>query len=306
MDRFISAWASKNRAKTQKGLGDLWGCYEEWSAYCAGTPVLLDNSENVVQYYFPSLSAIQIYTNKSATFTNPREDIAVVEFEDECRSDDSENEKFSRTLSNNSSRTWDATSVDSVIDHEGSWPIRDRLGYLHFQYIDMYSPYVRIPLMDKINELAQNYPGLMTLKNVDLSPASWLAVAWYPNYNIPDKVAVKELGTCFLTYHALSSSFQETEDENDDKDIGRCFSRSKEKEKGKRRSKDVRITPLPPFGLATYRMEGELWVKPNTHDYEKLIDLYSAAKSWLKQLNVQHHDFNFFTTHSTIDFDKHI
>jgi len=41
-----------------------------------------------------------------------------------------------------------------------------------------------IPLMNywfltfQINGLAQRYPGLMSLRSVDLSPASWMAVAW--------------------------------------------------------------------------------------------------------------------------------
>lgn len=46
-------------------LRDLWDCYDEWSAYGAGTPVLLNGGETVMQYYVPYLSAIQIYTNKS-------------------------------------------------------------------------------------------------------------------------------------------------------------------------------------------------------------------------------------------------
>lgn len=31
----------------------------------------------------------------------------------------------------------------------------------------------------QISSLAQRYPGLMSLRSVDLSPASWMAVAWY-------------------------------------------------------------------------------------------------------------------------------
>lgn len=30
----------------------------------------------------------------------------------------------------------------------------------------------------QISGLAQRYPGLMSLRSVDLSPASWMAVAW--------------------------------------------------------------------------------------------------------------------------------
>ncbi|KAK3019818.1 hypothetical protein RJ639_004811 [Escallonia herrerae] len=169
-------------------LGDLWECYDEWSAYGAGTPVALNNGENIVQYYVPYLSAIQIYVNKSSAISrNPRYDTDPVEFEVDSWSDDNESDKFSRSLSNNSSKAWDATLADSSIDHEGALPMKDRLGNLYFEYYDTCSPYWRILLMDKvinlfclvqIIEFAQTYPGLMTLKNVDLSTASWIAVAW--------------------------------------------------------------------------------------------------------------------------------
>jgi len=53
---------------------------------------------------------------------------------------------------------------------------------------------------------------------------------------------------------------------------------------------------LPPFGLATYKMQSDLWLNTDPNDYEKISDLCSAADSWLKQLNVHHHDFDFFTS----------
>jgi len=46
-------------------LGDLWDCYDEWSAYGAGTQVVLSSGDTIMQYYVPYLSAIQIYSNKS-------------------------------------------------------------------------------------------------------------------------------------------------------------------------------------------------------------------------------------------------
>ncbi|KAA8527965.1 hypothetical protein F0562_035166 [Nyssa sinensis] len=282
-------------------LGDLWECYDEWSAYGAGTPVVLNNGEQVVQYYVPYLSAIQIFTNKSsATPRTPREDTNAPESESESWSDDSESDNFSRTLSNNSSKTWDANSLASSMEHEGSCPLRDRLGYLCFQYYDTCSPYWRIPLLDKINEFAQNYPGIMTLRSVDLSPASWMAVAWYPIYHIPTKGNLKELSACFLTYHTLSSSFQDTASENGDGDIS-CSEVVEEILGGKSKGKSTGKISLPPFGLATYKMQGNLWMNPVTSDHERLSYLHSAADSWLKQLNVQHHDYNFFTSHSTME-----
>ncbi|KAK2978086.1 hypothetical protein RJ640_022544 [Escallonia rubra] len=134
-------------------LGDLWECYDEWSAYGAGTPVVLNNGENVVQYYVPYLSAIQIYVNKSSAIS--RYDTDPVEFEVDSWSDDSGSDKLSRSLSNNSSKAWDATSADSSIDHEGALPMKDRLGNLYFEYYDTCSPYWRILLMDKVNNLCR-------------------------------------------------------------------------------------------------------------------------------------------------------
>ncbi|KAK9161661.1 hypothetical protein Syun_008002 [Stephania yunnanensis] len=48
-------------------LGDLWESFKEWSAYGAGVPLVLNESDYVVQYYVPYLSAIQLYVNPSAT-----------------------------------------------------------------------------------------------------------------------------------------------------------------------------------------------------------------------------------------------
>lgn len=47
-------------------LGDLWESFQEWSVYGAGVPLVLNESDSVVQYYVPYLSGIQIYI-ESAT-----------------------------------------------------------------------------------------------------------------------------------------------------------------------------------------------------------------------------------------------
>lgn len=54
--------------------------------------------------------------------------------------------------------------------------------------------------------------------------------------------------------------------------------------------------PLPAFGLATYKMQGTVWVSGRLgRDQDRVVSLWSVADSWLKQLRVQHHDFNYFT-----------
>ncbi|KAJ8763715.1 hypothetical protein K2173_003497 [Erythroxylum novogranatense] len=261
-------------------LGDLWKCFDEWSAYGAGVPVILDNGETLIQYYVPYLSAIQIFTSNSS-FNGLREEAEPGDgemrdsFSDSC-SNESESDKLWR---------WDGcSSEEGGFEQDNLWRLNDRLGYLYFQYFERATPYARVPLMDKINELTRRFPGLMSFRSVDLSPASWMAVAWYPIYPIPMGRTIKDLSTCFLSYHTLSSSFQDMDVEEDDV-VPRI-----------RKRKEGESISLQPFGLATYKMQGNVWVAGNGGaGQERLVSLLSVADSWLKQLGVQHHDFNYFT-----------
>ncbi|CAN8292768.1 unnamed protein product [Cochlearia groenlandica] len=271
---------SKNEIEYFK-LSDIWDCFDELSAYGLGSKIDLNNGESVTQYYVPYLSAIQLYTNKSIS----RNHSEVIDCESECWSDDSEAEKFSRSLSSGSSKIWDSVSDDSSYEVDG-----DKLGYIDFQYFESAKPHLRVPLTTKLNELAEKYPGLSTLRSVDLSPASWMAIAWYPIYSIPSKKTDKDLSTCFLSYHTLSSAFQEGEGEM-----------NKAMEEETLCCDDGTVTkslPLAPFGLVTYKLQGDLWGNQESCDQERLVYLRSAADSWLKQLNVHdHHDYNFFSMH---------
>ncbi|KAJ7981427.1 Protein of unknown function (DUF789) [Quillaja saponaria] len=259
-------------------LSDLWNCYDEWSAYGAGVPIAMNNGETLVQYYVPYLSGIQIFTsNSSVNGFRDETESGYCETRDSCSdscSEECESEKLWR---------WDASSSeDGGFEQENLWHLNDRLGCLYFQYFEKSTPYGRVPLMDKINGLARRYPGLMSLRSVDLSPASWMAIAWYPIYHIPMGRTIKDLSTCFLTYHTLSSSFQDMDLED-------------EIDGAQRKRKNGEGISLPPFGLATYKMQGNVWVSGNCgRDQEKLMSLLSVADSWLKQLRVHHHDFNYF------------
>ncbi|KAL0914153.1 hypothetical protein M5K25_017662 [Dendrobium thyrsiflorum] len=273
-----SIWQSNDKEEVEFfTLGELWDQYKEWSAYGAGVPILFPDGEIVVQYYVPYLSALQIYTSKSLAALRTLGE----ESESDSWSDDSESEK--------PSRSWDAASEDSSFDQDGSWST-SRLGYLYFQYMECCPPWGRIPLTDKVNELSRNHPGLLSFKSVDLSPASWMSVAWYPIYHIPARKNAKDLSASFLTFHTISSSYQDNVLMDCKKDTS-CTSTVN----FGRKSKDTRsCISLCPYGLATYKMQGNIWINSENSDPEKIMTLYSAADSWLKQLRVHHHDFNFF------------
>ncbi|GJZ03816.1 hypothetical protein Tco_0537091 [Tanacetum coccineum] len=122
------------------------------------------------------------------------------------------------------------------------------------------------------SEKGAGVPGIDVLKEVSIFRSNLMAVAWYPIYHIPMGRTIKDLSTCFLTYHTLSSSFQDMDIEDDN-----GFSKKKRKE-----GEGIR---LPPFGLATYKMQGDVWISSkNQKDQEKLVSLMSVADSWLRQL----------------------
>ncbi|RDX92183.1 hypothetical protein CR513_25722, partial [Mucuna pruriens] len=292
-------------------LADLWDCYYEWSAYGAGTPVMLESGDTIIQYHVPYLSAIQIYVNKSVAASRiRREDSEEGEFECDSWSEDSGSDNLSRSLSNNSSKAWDAVSLDSNCDQPGSWSTRDVLGDLYLQYNETSPPWQRVPFAEKIAELARSHPALMTLKSVDISPASWMAVAWYPIYAVPSQKNEKGLASSFLTYHTLSSSFQDCASKYDEIGTGgntSCLAGWRSIIGEKCKKKESGFTSLFPFGLSTYKMRKDIWSNPSSNN-QGVSDLSKAADSWLKQLNTHHHDFNFFTRQSSfnslIDYAK--
>ncbi|CDY51386.1 BnaC08g46230D [Brassica napus] len=126
-----------------------------------------------------------------------------------------------------------------------------------------------------------------------------MSVAWYPIYHIPMGRTIKDLSTCFLTYHTLSSSFQ---------DMERPEENGGDKERMRKEGEDITLSP---FGMATHKMQVNVWLSHDQDDQEKLVSLYSVADSWLKQLRVQHHDFNYFYTmsmtyHYRLQYIKHL
>ncbi|KAL6538276.1 hypothetical protein OROGR_012264 [Orobanche gracilis] len=214
-------------------LGDLWNSFDEWSAYGAGVPIVSDDGQNLIQYFVPYLSAIQIFTSNSSVNSFRDETDSVSGTRDsfsDTFSDESESEKLSR---------WDGcSSEEGVFEQDSFWLPNERLGNLYLQYFERSSPYGRVPLMDKISSLAQRYPGLLSLRNMD-----------------------------------LEDGFENV--------------------RGKRMEGES--ISVPPFGLASYKMQGDVWMSDkNGNDRERIVSLLSVADSWLKQLRVQHHDFNYF------------
>lgn len=81
---------------------------------------------------------------------NGRELDGTVEMDGESASDDGGSGQLSRSLSKDSSNTWDSVSEDSSLDQRGSWSYSDRFGDIYLEYFETSSMNWRMPFSNKV------------------------------------------------------------------------------------------------------------------------------------------------------------
>ncbi|KAJ1282707.1 hypothetical protein BS78_03G071500 [Paspalum vaginatum] len=260
-------------------LSDLWDSFKEWSAYGIGVPLVLNScSDGVVQYYVPYLSAIQLYGGFRRRVGPWRAGAEESDSDLEQETSSSTN-AFSAQEASESSSGSEASSSD-----EGEPGSSSSHEQLLFEFLESEPPYQREPLADKICGLAKRFPELQTLRSCDLSPASWISVAWYPIYRIPTGPTLRDLDACFLTYHSLSTQFAAG---------GSSDSSPKPRTKAAAASAPVTAMWLPTFAMAAYKLRGAAWT-PGWRDRQLAASLGQAADAWLRLLRADHPDHRFF------------
>ncbi|CAI8610712.1 unnamed protein product [Vicia faba] len=280
-------------------LGDLWDSFKEWSAYGAGVPLVLNGNESVTQYYNVSLSAIQLYIDPSKPSTRLRKSSQESDSESarETSSDSSGGHCHERGPKTNHSTRNHLNALDACnhafervsLSKPGS-PSEETEscnppGQLIFQYFEHETPYNREPIADKISSLASQFPELKTYWSCDLSPASWVSLAWYPIYRIPTGPTLQSLSACFLTYHSLSTVLQGSNTEP----LNIHYSKGR----------DISKLSLPIFGLSHHKFRISIWDPDGVSESQKANSLAQAAENWLRLLQVTHPDYNYFLKHYT-------
>uniref|UniRef100_A0ACD5VIF6 Uncharacterized protein n=1 Tax=Avena sativa TaxID=4498 RepID=A0ACD5VIF6_AVESA len=254
------------REKPYFVLGDLWEAYKEWSAYGAGVPLVLDGCDGVVQYYVPYLSAVELYGDP-AVLQPPSNTRHMMDISDEDCHDSSSDGSSDYDHVRVKHLSQEGFSSD---DSESG----DTHGRLLFQYLEFDSPFCREPLTDKISSLSYRFPGLWTLSSCDLSPRSWMSIAWYPIYRIPTGPTLKDLDACFLTFHQLSNY------PHGDHPLAHD---------------SMPNIPLPVFGLASYKFSNSVWSSTDG-DWQLASCLRQAAADWLRDSRASHPDYQFFVS----------
>ncbi|XP_051146097.1 uncharacterized protein LOC127261767 isoform X2 [Andrographis paniculata] len=281
-------------------LGDLWTSFKEWSVYGTGVPLILNDSDCVVQYYVPYLSGIQLYAQLSKRTTNLRrngEESDGEYFRDSSsdRSSDSEQERSGLKCAReqpNHLHTSDILRVENLladqntIYQEGFSSDEGESGSpqdcLLLEYFAREQPYCREPLADKISDLSRSFPELNVLRSCDLLPSSWMSVAWYPIYRIPTGPTLQDLDACFLTFHSLYTPITGSDTMHPP---------------NVKYPSDYNGMPqilLPVFGLASYKYKASLWTPRSGHQL-LANSLLQAADDWVNSLHVSHPDHSFFS-----------
>ncbi|XP_024532314.1 uncharacterized protein LOC9640265 isoform X2 [Selaginella moellendorffii] len=305
-------------------LGDLWDSFDEWSAYGAGVPLVLNGKEEVVQYYVPYLSALQLYTRtglrrclNSRKFCHDSSDASESSDYRDSNSDvssDNDSESsvegigpirtsfwkkcqttgFCRGRSNATLSALHEVLSDDDDEEVDNWE-RKEADHLLLSYLEDSAPYSRVPLIGKISELERSFPDIRTLRSYELLPTSWFSIAWYPIYRIPTGPTLKDLGTCFLTFHSLSTPLQEISDAPEPP-LG---SARLDLVDGSIRPEDgLKRLVLQSFGLGSYKLRGAFWTSAGNPEKLLASNLEGHADSWLKGLRVRHPDFEFFASRS--------
>ncbi|KAF3328879.1 hypothetical protein FCM35_KLT05957 [Carex littledalei] len=261
-------------------LTDLWDSFEEWSVYGAGVPVVANGCDSMVQYYVPYLSGMQLYGEPKRQWVDSRQWGADSDDSDcyypETSSDGSSDSEHERVTTNGDVV---ASNPHAPLDDSNYGGCK---GELLFEYLEQNPPYTREPLSQKINSLEKGFPILKSARSCDLSPGSWISVAWYPIYRIPMGNTLRDIEACFLTYHSLSTPIKGFQSECD-----LCVS-----------LKEGPVMSLPVFGLASYKFKPAIWT-PNQSQKQAALSLLQAADKWLRALDVYHPDLQFFLSHQS-------
>ncbi|KAL8207932.1 hypothetical protein R6Q57_007344 [Mikania cordata] len=232
-------------------IGDLWESFQEWSAYGAGVPFLLDG----------------IHPEKEDVW---------------CHDPDQQ----TNLVANGSSASLNMNSkMQQALLRDDKAEVCGSRGLLAFEFMERERPHTRKTLTDKASVLGSQFPELSNYRSCDLSPSSWICVAWYPIYRIPVGPTLEDLEASFLTLHSLSTqpgSYNEAESYN-------------RNTHGVHGELDLSSTVrLPVFGLASYKLKGSIISPRDLQERERENALLMAASNWLQNLQALLPEYHFF------------
>ncbi|KAJ9171771.1 hypothetical protein P3X46_015089 [Hevea brasiliensis] len=283
-------------------LGELWESFKEWSVYGAGVPLLLNGSDTVKQYYVPSLSGIQLYVDPSrlrrhgeysdAESSKETSGAGSSDFEAEKHTKggvDGADQHYLKNLNSQGMQRLILRDKPLHCSSNDEMEISSSHGLLVYEYLEQEQPHCRKPLYDKVSSLASQFPDIKIYRSCDLLPGSWVSVAWYPIYRIPMGPTLQNLDASFLTFHSLSTKARsKNQVQLEVLSGGKAYSMTASSK-----------IALPVFGLASYKFRGSILTPIGAHEWQQANSLLQAADNWLRSLEVNLPDFQFFVSRNS-------
>lgn len=184
---------------------------------------------------------------------------------------------------------------------------------LAFEFFETSSPYSRPSMSETTRAITDAHPELAHMRSDALAPSSWMSVAWYPIYRIPQGTMLHDVQGSFLTYHALYDGALRDGDvacplppamsDAQERLIEERVTRAKEAaaiESGGGGGVDddddatgISTRVLRPFGLSVYKMQGDVWAA-NERATKWMESLMDGAFTWLRFRKIIHADYEFF------------
>ena len=204
-ERLLTA-TMPSAARTDGGatLQDLWGWYKKPSFFGCRVDTLSGPRGASQAFYVPFLSAMQLFKRGAGKTENGGAGVA-----------DTANAEGATDVATPST----ATNIGSTAQEVTASASADT-SFL-FEFFETDPPPFRPPLFERMKRLGESsgIPNLWSTRLADLHESSWICVAWYPIYRVPDG----PLRTCFLTYHILGVDGvnRDANDAADDEDVSK-------------------------------------------------------------------------------------
>ena len=311
----------RHTARTSTTLSEVWDAFKEWSAFGVAVPLIMPDGKECEQCYVPYLSSLHVYEQRGKTRH------AAGSSDSEIDEDDS-SDGSSMTSCSASSLPFSMGSDDCAHHHHHNHHNHhhhhhhNHHNHNHnhnqgvecarklvpcFQYVETEQPSSRLPLYEKLQELQRGASiDLFNTRTDEVHSMSWMAIAWYPIYMIPANLARQQ--ATFLTFHSLNLRNAKARDlpaffrkdtapegpalSNAGKD--RLKERLENESMGGPGGRDV--VPMKCFACTCYKMPSKIWLGPNSEGVDLSVQLNSASSFWLRRVNAQQHDHDFFTS----------
>lgn len=152
-----------------------------------------------------------------------------------------------------------------------------------FEFYETLTPDLRYPLIDKIEELAREYPPLLEGNTNQFSRKSWYAIAWYPI--LCHNETMSWLKGQMITYHHFEPNTKLVNHEHLER------TKSIDEALSSLPNSESKMYYAPLIGFLPYKVRNDTWFGEDDEYMQAPLYLVRACKNMMYEMQIQHPDF---------------